>query len=428
MAQDDKKPSGPDLDQGHPVGDLAEGGMLTGHVGDDEVLLVRHGGKVSAIGAHCTHYHGPLADGLVVGNTIRCPWHHACFDLATGEALAAPALSPLTCWRVEERGGKIIVGAKIEQPPAEKDSARHPSASSSSAAARPALPQPRCCAGAALPAASRCSATTTPHRSTAPICRRTISPAARRRTGCRCAATTGTPTTTSTLKLKTEVTALDPKAKELTLGDGSKLKFDKLLLATGAEPVKLPIPGADQKHVHTLALARRQPRHHRAGEVRQARGRDRRELHRPRGGGRVARARHRGARGRAGKAPARTRVRAAARRFHPRAARGARRQIPSRGQRHGDRRQQRHAQERRHARRRPGGHRRRRAAAPGARRKGRTRRSTKASASTNTWRPARRASTPPATSRAGPTRIPASASASSTGWWPSGRARPRRST
>ncbi len=52
----------------------------------------------------------------MVGNTIRCPWHHACFDLATGEALAAPALSPLTCWRVEERGGKIVVGAKIEQP------------------------------------------------------------------------------------------------------------------------------------------------------------------------------------------------------------------------------------------------------------------------------------------------------------------------
>jgi NADPH-dependent 2,4-dienoyl-CoA reductase/sulfur reductase-like enzyme len=54
------------------------------------------------------------------------------------------------------------------------------------------------------------------------------------------------------LRLKTEVLALDPKGKQLTLGDGSTLKFDKLLLATGAEPVKLEIPGANQKHVHPL--------------------------------------------------------------------------------------------------------------------------------------------------------------------------------
>ena len=83
------------------------------------------------------------------------------------------------------------------------------------------------------------------------------------------------------LKLKTEVTALDPKAKELTLGDGSKIKFDKLLLATGAEPVKLPIPGARSEARPYLALAGRQPRHHRAGEIRQARGCHRRQLHRP---------------------------------------------------------------------------------------------------------------------------------------------------
>src|SRR6201999_147288 len=55
-----------------------------------------------------------------------------------------------------------------------------------------------------------------------------------------------------TLKLETDVTALDPAARKLTLGDGSTLSFDKLLLATGAEPVHLPIPGADLPHVHVL--------------------------------------------------------------------------------------------------------------------------------------------------------------------------------
>ena len=115
MATEEKKPGGPDLSAGIPAADLAEGAMLTGHIGDDEVLLVRQGGKLFALSAHCTHYHGPLADGLLVGETIRCPWHHAHFNLQTGEAIAAPALAPVTCWSVEERGGKIFVKNKKAQ-------------------------------------------------------------------------------------------------------------------------------------------------------------------------------------------------------------------------------------------------------------------------------------------------------------------------
>src|SRR5271165_280279 len=102
MSQEQAPLSGPDLIQGVSPAELADG-KLVGHVGDQEVLLVCAGSEVFAVGAHCTHYHGPLADGLVVGNTVRCPWHHACFDLRTGEAVRAPALSPLTCWRVEHR-------------------------------------------------------------------------------------------------------------------------------------------------------------------------------------------------------------------------------------------------------------------------------------------------------------------------------------
>src|ERR1700679_18944 len=115
MAQEQTSPSGPDLTKGVTFAQFAEDKLL-GHVGEEEVLLVRHGDEVFAVGAHCSHYHGPLAEGLVVGESVRCPWHHACFDLRTGEAVRAPALSPIDCWTVERSGDRITVKEKQAQP------------------------------------------------------------------------------------------------------------------------------------------------------------------------------------------------------------------------------------------------------------------------------------------------------------------------
>src|SRR5262249_50946503 len=109
--------------RGVPSGEVADGGMVGGHVGDDAVLLARRGGEFFAISATCSHYGGPLAEGLMVGDTVRCPWHHACFSLRTGEAVAAPAFNPMSCWRVESRDGKLFVREKAAAPERRKASA-----------------------------------------------------------------------------------------------------------------------------------------------------------------------------------------------------------------------------------------------------------------------------------------------------------------
>src|SRR6516165_2159036 len=115
MADQENAPAGPDLSKGVALSEIS-GPMLLGHVGDENVLLVRSGSEVFAIDPHCSHYHGPLADGVVDGESIRCPWHHACFDLRTGEAARAPALNPLPVWKVEREGERVFVRQKREQP------------------------------------------------------------------------------------------------------------------------------------------------------------------------------------------------------------------------------------------------------------------------------------------------------------------------
>src|ERR687886_2137076 len=117
MGGEQGKLKGPDLAQGVALTDVADGAMLLGHAKGEAVLLARPGDELFAIGATCTHYSGPLAEGLVVDDTVRCPWHHACFSLRTGQALRTPALNPVSCWKVERRGDRVYVTEKTERAP-----------------------------------------------------------------------------------------------------------------------------------------------------------------------------------------------------------------------------------------------------------------------------------------------------------------------
>src|SRR4051794_30096425 len=111
------KLTGPDLTLGVAPDAFAASDKLLGHANGEAVLLARARDEYFAVGASCTHYGGPLAGGLIVGDTVRCPWHHACFSLRNGEALRAPALNPVACWRVERRENRIVVTHKVERDP-----------------------------------------------------------------------------------------------------------------------------------------------------------------------------------------------------------------------------------------------------------------------------------------------------------------------
>ena len=114
MDEEQSMPKGPDLALGVKLSDIANGALLGGHVGDEAALLARRGNNFFAIGSTCSHYGGPLDEGLIVDNTVRCPWHHACFSLRSGEAVGAPAFNPVPCWRVQKRDGKVFVHEKVD--------------------------------------------------------------------------------------------------------------------------------------------------------------------------------------------------------------------------------------------------------------------------------------------------------------------------
>src|SRR5437763_13985205 len=103
MTEGTSEPAGPDLSNGLDLAQLADGAMLLGHIGPEAVLLARRGEEVFAIGATCTHYGGPLSEGLLAEDTVRCPWPHASFSLRPGEATRPTALNPVPCWRGEAK-------------------------------------------------------------------------------------------------------------------------------------------------------------------------------------------------------------------------------------------------------------------------------------------------------------------------------------
>jgi len=252
MAEAQTPPAGPDLTAGVTLDEFS-GPMLLGHVGDQAVLLVRSNTTIFAIDAKCSHYGGPLAEGLVVGDIIRCPWHHACFDLHTGEASCPPALTPLAVWQVERHGDRLMVRHKREpQKPRVKGPVVSPGrivivggGAAGFAAAEMLRRQDYSgsivmLSNDAAPPVDRPNLSKDYLAGSAPEDWLPLRP------------DDFYAKAAIDLRLNAEVTAIDTQARHVAVADGGTVPYDRLLLATGAEPVRLPIPGADLPHVHVL--------------------------------------------------------------------------------------------------------------------------------------------------------------------------------
>ncbi|HHY6932786.1 TPA: FAD-dependent oxidoreductase [Burkholderia ambifaria] len=253
MSASDALSSRPDLAQGIALDDIADGAMIEGRVGDATVLLVRRADELFAVTGQCPHYGAPLADGLLVGDTIRCPWHHAAFCLRTGAMLRAPALDSLTCWRVERRDGRAVVldAQPAASPPALKAAG---------------LPESVVIVGggaAAIAAAVTLRQEGYPHAITLlsadsepPYDRPNLSKDYLAGT----AEADWLPLRGASfyteqridVRCGTRVTRIDSAAHAVELADGSRVGYGALLLATGAEPNRLTVPGAELPHVRVL--------------------------------------------------------------------------------------------------------------------------------------------------------------------------------
>ncbi len=253
MSEENAELAGPDFVKGVPASAVADGSLLLGHAQGEPIIVVRRGEELFAIGAVCTHYGAPLADGLLVEDTVRCPWHHASFSLRTGEALRAPALNAVSCRHIEQRDGKIYVGDRIEPastlPADAQDVANLPKsivivgggAAGNAAAemlrreqfegtitllsADDSLP----CDRPNLSLAGDAPEEWIPLRSAKFYREQRID-----------------------VQLNAHVVGIDPANRKVLLANGNDHAYDALLLATGAEPVRLGIPGAELAHVHYL--------------------------------------------------------------------------------------------------------------------------------------------------------------------------------
>jgi NADPH-dependent 2,4-dienoyl-CoA reductase/sulfur reductase-like enzyme/nitrite reductase/ring-hydroxylating ferredoxin subunit len=243
---------GPDLTLGFEPARLGDGELLLGHAQGEAIVVAKDAGECFAISAKCTHYGGNLAQGILVAGAIRCPLHHASFCLRTGEALTPPALDPVSAWTLESRGDRLYVIGKAARVPAVP-------------AVMPSMPGPIVVVGGGAAGLAAAEALRNEGYSGKLTLLSAEPSVPSDRPNFKHYLAGMVPDEWLPLRppgffeehrielvLSARVTRIDVARSTLIVEGGQEYPYRRLLLATGADPVKLGVAGSDLPHVHSL--------------------------------------------------------------------------------------------------------------------------------------------------------------------------------
>ena len=78
------------------------------------IAVFNVGGNYYAIENTCPHRGGPLAEGMMAGEEVICPWHGSRFDVKTGSVLTPPARQGVRSFPVRISGDHVEVEVDLQ--------------------------------------------------------------------------------------------------------------------------------------------------------------------------------------------------------------------------------------------------------------------------------------------------------------------------
>ena len=237
------------------VNDVQAGAMKQVSVGETDVLLANIDGNFYAVGAKCTHYGAPLAQGTISEGRVICPWHHACFEVKEGVQLEPPGLDSLPTFEVRVDGDDIYV----EVPSDAEDSRTLVALDLTESDERTFVILGGGIAGANAVETLRQEGYSgrlvmISKESYLPYDRTKLSkgPSAAEDPSSLELRSKSFYDERDIERLEAEVTKVDADAKTLTFKNGETMEYDALLVATGGTPNSLGLGGEDAENVYKL--------------------------------------------------------------------------------------------------------------------------------------------------------------------------------